>query len=60
MKIVHIKTHKYCCDNCAKQFDWDDSSVRHGKAEYDYIPEQKKVEKVFCSDQCYRLYFEKH
>lgn len=54
MKIAFKKTHKYCCDNCGKQFDWQDGkSIAYGKSEYKTVHERRTTEKTFCSEACY-------
>jgi len=53
MKIIHVKTAHFCCDNCDKQFDWDSDSRRYGKREYKTVQEKELIDKIFCSDRCY-------
>lgn len=49
MKVSFKRTHKYCCEWCNKQFDWDENSRCYGS--YNDIDEGKKIP-VFCSEEC--------
>lgn len=59
MKVAFRKTHDYCCCFCDKQFNWDTRSCRYGKEEYSSDAEIREVDRVFCSKQCFDLYFKK-
>lgn len=50
------KTKDYVCDNCSKQFNWNNESRYWGKMEYKTIQEEKE-RKFFCSEQCAKKYF---
>lgn len=54
MEVVFKKTAKYICDNCDVQFDWTKESVAYGKPEYKTVQEQREIEKVFCTEKCYK------
>ena len=52
MKLIFRKTHDYQCENCNKQFNWNEESLVWGKAEYKTIQEKKRDQKFFCSRKC--------
>lgn len=60
MKIVFNRQgKKHVCSTCFRPFDWSANSWRFGRMEYETISQQRKEEKVFCSDGCKRRYLRK-